>query len=107
MTAYLTCLYIMFTANLICAPFIIRSAKIKMIEVMNNAVNSSYSQISINILKIVVVQEYLLIVAVILFGIFIIYFKIESHDKIANVLFLVFKVVSNILNYVNDVVLVF
>ena len=104
---YYMCLYVMFTANLICAPFIIRSAKIKMIEVMNNAVNSSYSQISINILKIVVVQEYLLIVAVILFGILIIYVKIESYDKKAKALYFIAKVVSNILNYVNDVVLVF
>ena len=54
-----------------------------------------------------VVQEYLLIVAVILFGIFIIYVKIESYDKKAKALYLVAKVVSNILNYVNDVVLVF
>ena len=97
----------MLAANLISAPFIIRSAKIKMIEVMNNAVNSSYSQISINILNIVVVQEYLLIVAIILFGIAIIYVNIESYDKKAKALFLVAKVVSNVLKYVNDVVLIF
>ena len=53
--AYQVILYSLSLTNFVFAPYLIKKARLRIKEVMNNQVNDSYSMISIWILKIVIV----------------------------------------------------
>ena len=61
-SVYVTILHIVMLINFICGPYLTFKAVKKILEVMNNKVNDSFSKISIWILKMVVVQEVMVMV---------------------------------------------
>ena len=61
------------SVNFILAPFMTMKALKKIKEIMNNLVNDSYSRISIWILKIVVIQEVMVMVALSLVAVVVLY----------------------------------
>ena len=91
--------------NLVSAPFLIRKAKSKMKEVLSNVINSSYSQISVNILMMVVLQEYLVIGQISFTWLYYIYLHTLGFDKVFVTLFYISKVLSFTVEFMNDVLL--
>ena len=93
--------------NLVFAVYFINKAGHRMKEVMNAKVNDSYSRISIWILKLVIVQEYMVVVTFIYYVILIIYKPIFGKDDVYWYMNFVGWCSVLLVEFVNDVLLVF
>ena len=88
-TAFLIIKRLSMSVNFIFAPYLIIKALKKIKEVMKNLVNDSYSRISIWILKIVVLQEVMVMVALSWYVVLISYGYFYGQDY-------TFKIISDI-----------
>ena len=88
--------------NFICGPYLTFKAVKKILEVMNNKVNDTFSKISIWILKLVVVQEVTVMVALSWVVVLIVYDSVYGHDPTYEVLQNIFYCLTDLLELMND-----